>query len=89
MYDPMTMLAEQHRRELTQAAEQLRLIEIARPNRKPIASLLQAMGRRMIVWGTRLAAEPCATQRLNSRKSDGDEPAISTVGQRRIVIEVR
>ena len=58
MYDPLAQIAEQHRLDLMQQAEQDRLakqIRIARKRPAPVyRHPLAAVGRRLSIWGDRL-----------------------------------
>jgi len=60
MYDPMAQIAEQHRLDLMQQAEQDRLVKQIRIARKRPAPVyrhpLAAVGRRLSVWGNQLQA---------------------------------
>lgn len=60
MYDPLAMIAEQHRKDLMQQAEQDRLIKQIRVVGKRPAPIyrhtLAAVGRRLSGWGDQLQA---------------------------------
>jgi len=70
MYDPMTMLIEQHRKEMAQEAEHLRLLDEARIAYRYrqngfFRQTLAAFGQRLIEWGTQLTLEAGEARRLN------------------------
>lgn len=60
MYDPIAQIAEQHRLDLMQQAEQDRLVKQIRIARKQPAPVyrhpLAAVGRRLSTWGDQLQA---------------------------------
>ncbi len=123
MYDPLTMLVEQHRKEMMMEAERVRLLEESRtayqkPQNSFMRHTLAVLGRRLIDWGTQLTLVGGEARRLNPIPAGirvlsghawvswkgkdivlnqgqeyrfqpgGDDPVISSMGRRTIVIEV-